>query len=150
MIGRVSSGQVTAVANKTVVSVLASATRRPRLMEVIIGCSGTPADEAAEFAIRYLTADGTGTAGTVFAGDPGDGAPSCTSKNTYTVEPTYSTGNVAEISMHQRNTVIWRAETKEDLVAQLSGSGGVIGIGIQCIVAPSPSVTFNIALKWEE
>ena len=139
-----SSGQVTAGATKTIISLKASATRRPKLLQVVIGCEGTPADNVAEFAIRKFTADGSATPGTTFAADSADGAPSVTSMNTYTTEPTYTSGNLAEISVNQRATVIWNAP----LGAEPSVALGSGGIGIQAIAAPT--LPYTVGLIWDE
>ncbi len=140
-----SSGQVTGAATKTIISLAASATRRPKLLQVIIGCEGTPADNVAEFAIRKFTADGTGTGGTTFQADSADGAPLVTTKNNYTVEPTYASGNVAEISVNQRATVIWNAPLGAEPAIAI---GTANGIGIQAITAPS--LAYTITTIWDE
>ncbi len=140
-----SSGDVTGAATKTLIAILASATRRPKLLQVTIGCSGTAADGVAKLAIRKITADGTGSAGTTFQADSADGAPSCTVKVNYTVEPTFTAGNLVEISMNQRATVIWNASLMAEPSVALGTSNG---IAIQMI--SGPTLAYNVALIWDE
>jgi hypothetical protein len=139
------SGDVTGAASKTVVALISSATRRPKLLQVIIGCSGTPADNVAKVAIRKFTADGTGTSGTTFQADSSDGAPSVTTKVNYTVEPTYTSGNVEEISLNQRATVIWNAPLGAEPSVPIGTSNG---IGVQLISAPT--LAYNVTMVWDE
>lgn len=139
------SGDVTGAANKTIISITASATRRPKLLQLIIGCSGTPADNVAKIAIRKFTADGTGTAGTTFQADSADGAPSVTTKVNYTVEPTYAAGNVAEIDLNQRATVVWNSPLGAEPSVAL---GTANGIGIQMV--SGPTLPYNVTAIWDE
>ena len=138
------SGQVNGASTKTMISLRATATRRPKLLQVIIGCAGTPADNAAEFAIRRFTVDGTGTVGSVQQADLADGTPVVATQNNYTTEPTYIGGNMFEISLNQRASVIWNAP----LGAEPSVTLGSGGIGIQAIAAPT--LPYTISLVYEE
>jgi hypothetical protein len=135
-------------APKTIIAMLNTATRRGKLLQVIVGCSGTPADAAALFAIRKLTADGTAAgAGNVFQADSADGAPLVTTKVGYTAEPTYSTGNLAEIALHQRNTAVWNVPSLDASPAAALGTAN--GIGIQLVSGPT-GVNYNVTLVWDE
>jgi hypothetical protein len=140
---------VASAAGKTMIAVFASASRRAKLLQIIIGASGTPADAAALFAIRNITVVGTGTAGVTFAADAADGAPSCTTVVNHTIEPTYQAGNKYEVALHQRNTAVWNAPSPDACASNLSG-GTVIGIGVQCVVAPATPVNYDITLVWDE
>jgi hypothetical protein len=138
------SGQVTGASTKTIISLRATSSRRPKLLQVVIGCEGTPADNVAEFAIRRFTVDGTGTVGSCYQADLADGTPVVTTQNNYTTEPTYIGGNMYEISLNQRATVIWNAP----LGAEPSVTLGSGGIGIQAITAPT--LPYTIGLLWDE
>ena len=138
------SGQVNGASTKTIIALRATATRRPKLLQVIIGCEGTPADNVAEFAIRRFTVDGTGTVGSSYQADLADGLPVVTTQNNYTTEPTYIGGNMGEISLNQRATVIWNAP----LGAEPSVTTGSGGIGIQAIAAPT--LPYTITCIWDE
>lgn len=139
------SGAVTGAATQTIIAAIGAAAARPKVKQVIIGSSATPADGVVLFAIRRFTADGTGTAGTVFASDPGDGTPRVTTKYDYSAEPTYSSGNLAEISMNQRATVIWNAPLDGEIASAI---GTANGIGIQQI--SGATVAFTCTIIWDE
>ena len=140
-----SSGAVTGASTKTIIAVAAAAGARPKIKQVIIGSSATPADNVALFAIRRFTADGTGTGGTVIAANPGDGSPDCTTKYNYTVEPTYASGNLAEIPINQRATVIWNAPLDGEVS---SAVGTANGIGVQQV--SGATVAWHVTIVWEE
>src|ERR1043166_5356160 len=74
---------------KTAVSVFAGATaRRGKIYDVLIGTDGTPADNAVDWDISRMTADGTGSAATPQALDPADTALVGTFKGNYTAART--------------------------------------------------------------
>lgn len=139
------SGQVNGASTKTIIALEAAATRRPRLLQVIIGCEGTPADNVAEFAIRKFTTMGSGTQGTTFQADSADGAPQVLTWNNFTTEPTYTSGNLVEISLNQRATVIWNAPLGAEIAVP---TGTTNGIGVQAITAPT--LPYNITMVWDE
>jgi hypothetical protein len=141
------SGSVTGASTKTLVSVLASATRRAKLKQISVACTDTPADATAIFRVCFITADGTGTAETTQAVDSADGAPSCTSKKNYTIEPTYASQNIWEEGLNQRVSMIWNAPFGGEFVTNLSG-GTNLGIGLQMI--SGPALTYRATLQWEE
>ena len=72
MICKASSGSVTLSNNKTMIALLSTSVsgsvpaRRPKIKQITIGCPDTPDDQAAAFAIRAITADGTGTPESAF------------------------------------------------------------------------------------
>ena len=144
----VASGDVTfSGSTMTLLSVLASSSRRAKIKQIIVGCTDTPADATAVFALRKITADGTGTAKTPQAVDAGDGTPTCTAKGNYTVEPTYATGNEMEFGLNQRVTMIWNAPFNGEPVTNLSG-GTVIGYGLQMV--SGPSLKYRVTIQFEE
>ena len=147
MQARVTSGNVTGASAKTILAVLASATRRVKLKQLIISCTDTPADATAVFRVGFITADGTGTARTTVAVDSADGAPSCTAKKNYTGEPTYATNDLAYIGLNQRTTLIWNPPFEGEFVTNLSG-GANLGIGIQMV--SGPALNYDVDAQWQE
>ncbi len=135
---------------KTVIAVINTASRRAKLKRVIIGSSGAPADAAAKFALKKFSTDGTGSAGTTYQKDSADGAPSCTTKVNYTVEPTYDAGGGIEIALHQRNTIDFDVEAALGGDQLANALGTAKGIGLVCIVAPTTGVNYNATFVWEE
>ena len=144
---RVSSGNVTGAAAKTILCLLASATRRVALKQVVIACTDTPADATAVFKIAFITADGTGTGVTGVPVDSADGAASCTAKKNYTGEPTYSSTLLDTIGLNQRVTLIWNAPFEGEFKTNLSG-GTNLGIGIQMVTGPA--LTYSVDAQWME
>lgn len=139
----VTSGAVTGGTTKTILTLLSAATRRPRLIQLIIGCSGAAADNVALFKIQRITADGTGTAVTPLAADGGDGAATCTAKANYTVEPTYLAGDGIQIALNQRATLVWNVP-----VSYLPALGSGPGIGIQML--SGPALAYVVTAFFEE
>jgi hypothetical protein len=131
----------------TLVSVLASATRRAKITQISIGCSDTPADATAVFALRKMTADGTGSSGSAYPVDAGDGAPTCTTKHNYTAEPTYATGNIYAWAPNQRTMMIWNPPFGGEPVSNLSG-GTDIGWGL--VMLSGPSLKYRVTIQFAE
>lgn len=140
------SGDVTGGANTTLIAIHNTATRRAKLLQIIIGCSGTPADNAAKFALRRVTAaDGTSSAGTELAADGVEGAPSVVATVNYTVEPTFAAGNLTEMSLNQRATIVWNAPLGAEPAVDV---GTANGLGLQMIAGPA--VVYNATFVWDE
>lgn len=147
MLGTVCSGDVTGASTKTLLSVLSTTTRRPKILQVTIGCSGSPADATAIFSLRRITADGTGTAATPQQVDSADGAPVVTAKSNYTIEPTYATGSLYDIPLNQRVTVIWNPPFGPPPAPEVSG-GTVKGLGVQMV--SGPALAYRVTIEFEE
>ena len=80
---------LTGGAAKTVLSVITGATRRASLREIFVaGKSVTATDVPMLVELVQFDTDGTGTANTPSANDPAEPAAICTSKHTYSAEPT--------------------------------------------------------------
>ena len=139
----VTSGDVTGAAAKTILAIIGTAARRPRLIQVIIGCSGAPADNVAKFRIQRFTADGTGTGVTPEVCDSGDGAASCTAKMAYSAEPTYTSGGGIVLPLNQRATLVYNVP-----VAYMPPIGAAAGIGIQMVAGPA--LAYNVTAIFEE
>lgn len=139
----VTSGDVTGAAGKTILAIVGTAARRPRLIQLIIGCSGAPADNVAKFRIQTFTAAGTGSAVTPEVVDGGDGAALCTAKANCTVEPTYAAGGGIVIPLNQRVTLLFNVP-----VAYMPPIGATNGIGIQMV--SGPALAYNATAFFEE
>lgn len=93
-------------ANKTLISVVASANVRPSIFDLNLGCSSTPADQAARYFLGRFTVAGTpGNNPTPIPLDPSDVAAVATTGNAHSVEPTYTAGQILfQLSLNQRAT----------------------------------------------
>lgn len=143
----VSSGDVAGASTKTILAILASSTRRCQLLQITISCTDTPADATAVFSVGFLTADGTGTSVTPVAVDSADGAPSCTAKKNYTVEPTYASNRLWRIGLNQRIALVYNVPFDGEWKTNLSG-GTNLGIGIQMV--SGSAVNYCVDAQWKE
>jgi hypothetical protein len=108
---------------KTVLSWINGATRRSRLLEVQIGFnSQTSTDQAVLLEVVRWTTDGTGSAVTPVALDPGNPAAIGTSKHNYTVEPTTPTDRRPgqRITPQQGGTLIWQLPMTREILCAVS------------------------------
>jgi hypothetical protein len=115
-------------AYKTALSVFAGATaRRGKLYDVLIGTDGTPADNAVDWDISRMTADGTGTSATPTALDPADAAMLATSKVNYTAEPTVTAASsLFQVGVNQRASYRWVAAPGSELVYPATANNGLV------------------------
>lgn len=143
----VSSGDVAGAATKTMLALFASSTRRVQLLQLTISCTDTPADATGVFSVGFLTGDGTGTSVTPVAVNSADGAPSCTAKKNYTVEPTYASNRLWRIGLNQRIAIVWNCPYAGAWQTNLSG-GTNLGIGIQMV--SGSAVNYCVDAQWEE
>lgn len=145
----VSGPSATGTANKTAVTVVASATVRPRVYEFTIGTKTDPntTDQQLEWAIGRFTAAGTaGSAPTPNPVDPGDVAAVATAGITHSAEPTYASTYLMNIAQNQRAVFRWVAVPGYEFVAPATAANG-IGLKNVAITATA-IVTGNLA--WME
>lgn len=118
------TGAMALIAGDSVIGVHASATVRPRIYELFLGSSGTPADYSATFILqRTNTSTGTKTAATPEALDSADPAAVATAGYNYTAEPT--AGNaMLRFAMNMRATPRWVAAPGSELVIPASANVG--------------------------
>lgn len=135
------------VASDTVISVIGSATARPKIYDIVLSSSSTPNDYSASFNLQRFSADGTGTAVTPQPLDSASPAAVATSKHTYTAEPTLTAGAILlEIAHNQRATVRWVAAPGSELVVPATSGNG---LAIVC-AAVSTQFTENVTVFFEE
>ena len=148
-------------ANKTLLAIFSTATRRPKLLQVIIGCvSASLTDVQAQFAIKKITSTTGASSSNGICGptEEADGLPICTAQIVYTNEPTYLNGDVVDIPLHMRNSWIWTPPTLDSVItASLLGAqppvsptrSPIIGIGIQLVSGPIGGAYVCSAI-WDE
>ena len=145
---------VHATDDKSLWNLHATTATRPSLAHILIGCSATPAESAADFEVRRTTTKGTG--GTevtaVKALDPSEPA----SVGSYTpaafsVEPTYTVGNgelLYDWPMYQRNTVVWYANSEKfEFKCPATASNG---IGLRSIESNAGTAIHRSSFLWRE
>lgn len=118
-------GNMALIAADTVLSVIAATTVRPRVYDIVLSSPSTPNDYSAQFLLQRFSADGTGTSVTPQPLDFNDPASLSTSKHTYTVEPTLTSGEILlDLAHNQRATVRWVAQPGGELIIPcLAGDG---------------------------
>lgn len=115
-------------ANKTAITVIASASVRPALFDIVVGNSATPADYAAKINVGRFTAAGTSAASapTPLPVDPSDVAAVATCGHTHSVEPTYTAGGtLLQINLNQRATFRWVAQPGYELKCPATAANGI-------------------------
>src|ERR1051326_7450171 len=127
---------------KTAVSVFAGATaRRGKIYDVLIGTDGTPADNAVDWDISRMTADGTGSAATPQALDPADPAMAGTSKVNYTAEPTVTAASsLFPVGVNQRAPYAgWRRPARSWSIRRSPTTASCCAPSRAAIPRPSPA-----------
>ena len=116
---------VVASPTDSLLGVLSAAGVRPRIYDVMFGCSGTPADNALNWLLQRFTNEQTATSLTPAPLDPGDSAADASGEGTWTTEPTYTAGEVLlNISANQRSTQRWVAAPDGELVMPATANNG--------------------------
>lgn len=117
---------VTAATFKTAVSVSAGGTaRRGKIFDLVIGTSGTPADNVITWDLSRQTVNGTATAVTPQAMDAADSAALLTAQNNHTAEPTVAANSsVFNLPVNQRTAYRWMAVPGAELVYPATGQSG--------------------------
>lgn len=144
----IGNGAAAVSPGRTLVSLIAATTRRAWIYEIIAGSADTPGDYQFQWQIIRFTADGTGTAITPRAIDPGNPAAILTSKSNYSAEPTYTANSeLFDEGIAQRATFRWTAWDQFDMkVVPATASNG---IGIRAIHA-SQVLSLRSTVAFEE
>lgn len=119
------NGFCTAGADRTAVELAATASVRPQIYELLMGCSAAPASQAAKWGLQRHTGTGTGTALTAVKVDPADPAALVTCKINNSVEPTATAGDIPfELSLNQQATFDWKANPGCEITLAASATAG--------------------------
>lgn len=138
----------TGTATKTALTVIAATTVRPAIFDIIIGNSATPADQAANLALKRFTAAGTaGSSPTPQQLDSGDVAALATLGAAHSVEPTYTAGaTLLQVSLNARATFRYVCSPGMEFKAPATAASGT---GLQLVTATATSV-YDATLAWFE
>ena len=122
-------GSMALIDEDTVLSVIASATVRPAIYDIVLSSNSAPNDYSAEFSFNRFTADGTGTAVTPAKVNPATPAAVATSKQVYTAEPTLTANDIPLLIAHnQRATVRWVAVPGKEIMVPATAANGMAGV----------------------
>lgn len=113
---------VTGTTAKSVLSVITGATRRARIKRVTIGfLSVTAANAPGLIELVQFDTDGTGTAVTPVALDPGEPASICTSKSNYSAEPTTNVSVRSQFPLSPQGVTVEKAfGPRDELILPIS------------------------------
>ena len=144
----VEGANAAAPAPKTILTLIAAATTRAWIYDIIIGNSSSPLDLASKFDVMRFTA--VGTAGTTPLGralDPQNPAALITCGTGHSAEPTYTVDTeLLTISLNQRATFRWVASPGGELVTLVTA---LSGIGLRWTTGTTNQVNEG-TIHWEE
>lgn len=119
----------TSGSNKTMVSVTAATAslHRGKLYDLLLGTSGTPADNYMTYDVSRQTTLGTGTAVVPAPLDPADTASATIGTVNYTIEPTVTAAtNLLNVGVNQRASYRWVAAPGSELVWPATNVNGLV------------------------
>ena len=144
------TGTVAASATLPFLTLIGTAAVRPKLFDIIVGSSATPADNACKFQIQRCTTAGTpGSSLTPTPEDPGD--PACVSTSgllTFSVGPTLTAGAMLlQWSQNQRATFRWVAAPGKELDIPATASNG---LALMTPTVAGTAVIYDVHVAFEE
>lgn len=114
----IGSSAVLMAAEKTIATVIAAVSVRPKIYDLLVSFISTPADVQTQFAFSRITDESAGTSTGVTpepTTDPDGRAADATAGSNYTVEPTYG-NDILDFGLHQRASWRWIAAPNSELV----------------------------------
>lgn len=100
--------------------------RRLRLVDIVVGSEGTPADNPFLYLAQRYTVAGTSTAVTPKPYDFADVACSAAAGQNHTIEPTYTANEIMlRLALNQRASFRWVAAPGEEIVIPATSASGV-------------------------
>ena len=119
-------GQGDVGTNITVLGLTSATTIRPKIYDVVVGCTAAPADGASQFQLARYTVAGSSTAANINPLDPGDPASLGSAGQNHSSEPTYTSNQqIAAFSLNQRNTFRWVAAPGGESVLPATAANGI-------------------------
>lgn len=118
----------TSASFQTMVSVTAATAslHRGKMYDLLLGTSGTPADNAMTFDVSRQTTLGTGTAKVPAPLDPADTASATVGTVNYTIEPTITAAtNLLNVGVNQRASYRWVAAPGSEFVWPATNVNGL-------------------------
>lgn len=120
------SGNDTNTAATTQLGLTATAAIQPKVFDLLVSSSATPADNAGQYQVKRYTAAGTATAVTPQALGVNDPAATATAGVNHSVEPTYTANAIMlQFSLNQRATFRWVAAPGSEIILPSAASNGI-------------------------
>ncbi len=134
--------------NKTIGTVIATTAIRPRIYDIMIGATSTPADIASDIHVARFTAVGTaGSSVTPIALDPLSVAATATAGQAHSAEPTYAGVSLLSFGLYQRNTVRWVCSVEGGEIIATAAANNGIGVYTK---ASGATPTHSMTIHWRE
>ncbi len=131
----------------TALLLIASASVRVRLYELLLSCIDTPDDKTIIWDMLRSTASGTSTSVTPRLKDPADPAAVATAGKNHTVEPTYTADSeLFKAGVNQRVYLRWVANPGAEHIIPASANAGV---GLRVLHA-SATANMQAVMEFEE
>ena len=141
------NGFCTAGANKTALELVTTTAVRPKIYEIMVGCSAAPASQAALWQMQRHTASGTGTALTPVKVEPADPAALITCETNHSAEPTYTAADIPwELALNQQATFDWKANPGREITLAASATAGA---GVKTSTSTGTAI-HQASVYWEE
>lgn len=111
----------------TILTLLSTATIRPRLQEYVASTTGAPNSDASyQILLKRITTAGTTTPVTPTATDPNDPAATLIAGSNATVEPTYSAGVIDNRGINPRATFRWVSyDQRSEIIMPATANNGL-------------------------
>lgn len=130
---------------KTLIGVNASsatALRRGKLYDLMVGTNVSPADQYMQYDVSRMTAAGTGTSATINALDGADTSILTVGSVNYTAEPTVTANSsLINIGVNQRASYRWVAAPGSELVWPATNLAGLV---CRALSGGSPTSTATV------
>lgn len=144
------TGTIAVAATKTPLIIGGTANMRFRIKKFDVSTTGVPtSDQSVEYQVRRATALGTSTAVTLKAADPSDEGltPTLSAGSNCTIEPTYSTGFLADRAQNARATWTWTAYSIDDEMVGPAVASNGIGFQIQAAGGAAGNCLVNSSVQ---
>ncbi len=141
-------GDATPATADSLLTLQAATTIKPELLDIVVGCPGTPADGASLFDLyRFTVDDGTGDATTANPLDPGDPASLASCLSNHSAEPNTIGATMLSIPLHQRATFRWVAAPGRGFKILALAT---VGLGLRFLTTTISSPDHHCTFIWEE
>jgi hypothetical protein len=131
---------------KTTLSLTGGTTIRGEIYDMIIGFSGTPADNSFQIYVQRTTAAGTGTTLAGQALEPADPAAITTCLKSLSAEPTYTAAAIVfHLGLNQRASHRWIADPRAPLKIPATSNNGLGLYGVNASATPNMETQVYLA-----
>lgn len=129
---------------KTIGLLVAATTRRGHIDAITLSSQAAPADNTIVWTVQRFTVSGTATTKAGAAKDPASPAPSLTSKENSSAEPTYTANlELLDEGINQRSLARFVYAPGRELVTNTTTDNGIGAKAVHASATPAMNVTFE-------